>query len=250
MKNRNIKVIITAAGIGKRMGVISKATNKALLTIGGLPIIIHSINKFETLGFKDIMVITGYQSRKLVRLLGSRAFCIFNPFYEESSILGSIWQARYYLQGNPFVFSTSDHFFRIEVLRSLLNDPKELKIIVQKKNSYTEEDAKVKIKGLKVTAMSKKIPFKKTDGEFGGMAYFGKRASRYFFSELGNFFLRKNLQGYVMDVIMAVSKNHSIPVRYSLCERDSRIEIDSVKDLVRARKLANLFNTNIKRPNR
>ena len=86
--------------------------------------------------------------------------------------------------------------------------------------------------------LGKHIPVKEADGEFAGMSYFSPKASRYFFEELQSHFEHHGLHGYMMDILIKISQKHKIPISYTLCEESSRIEIDSVHDLIVARRLA------------
>jgi len=242
---QSVQVVIPAAGLGKRMGSITKSTNKALCQIDGKPIIIHSINKFQKIGLQKIFVITGHKSKQICESVNEKAICLFNPFYKTLGILGSILQAKNYLEESAFLFSTSDHFFDIKVLQNLLHHPCEIKILVQKKNRYTLDDSKVIINGDKIVAMGKDISLDETDGEFSGMAYVGAKSSKKFFSELEKFLQNSNPQGYFMDVLMLLSNKHQIPINYITCEENSRIEIDSVSDLIKARKMSKFFSDNI-----
>jgi len=224
------------------MGVLSSYTNKALLKVGGESLIAHSLKNFKALGLSDITVVVGYKKNQVIKEIGSLTNYIYNPFFRVSGILVSLWMAQKFLKGKKFVFSTSDHFFHRDVLNALLKQPQELKVLVQKKKSYSKEDAKVKIRNLRITQMSKKIPLEQSNGEFAGMAYFGASASRYFFEELEDSFENEKLEDYVMDVIMKIGKKMKIPINYTVCKENQRIEIDSVSDLVKARKLERLFN--------
>lgn len=223
------------------MGALTISTNKALMKVGRESLIVHSIKNFKALGLSDITIVVGYKGTQVIREIGSLANCIYNPFFRVSGILVSLWMAKKFLKGKKFVFSTSDHFFHKDVLDTLLKHPEELKVLVQKKRSYLKEDAKVKIRNLRIIQMSKQIPREQANGEFAGMAYFGASASRYFFEELENFFENGRLEDYVMDVIMEISKKKKIPINYTLCNENQRIEIDSVNDLVKARKLESSF---------
>jgi choline kinase len=236
-KVKNIKVVIPAAGFGKRMGALTNSTNKALMKVGQESLIIHSLKNFRAMGLSDIIVVVGYKRNEVIKEIGSLANCIYNPFFHVSGILVSLWMAQKFLKGKKFIFSTSDHFFHKDVLKALLKQPEELRVLVQKKKLYSKEDAKVRIKNSKVIQMSKQIPPEQSNGEFAGMAYFGARASRYFFEELEDFFENGRLDSYVMDAIMEISKKKKIPIDCTICKENQRIEIDSVSDLVKARRL-------------
>lgn len=237
----DVKALITAAGLGKRFGALTKRTNKCLLRVDGKPIIVHIVEKFKRAGIKDIYVVCGYQNPSVEKHLKTRVRALYNPFYRVSGILGSFWEARHVIEGKAFLFTTSDHFFHPSVLQNLISKRTDIRIVVQKKKDYTKEDAKVIIRGIRVTKMGKDLPVKTANGEFGGMAYFSARASRLFFKELKHQFEKEDLHGYMMNILMVLSHKYSMPIHYSVCQENSRIEVDSVHDLIIARHMAQKF---------
>lgn len=239
----DVKALITAAGLGKRFGALTKRTNKCLLHVDGKPLIVHIVEKFKKAGIKDLYVTSGYQNTVVERHLKSSAKVIYNPFYRVSGILGSFWEARHVLSGRAFVFTTSDHFFHPSVLQNLMKKDGDIKIVVQRKKNYTKEDAKVIIRGVRVIKMEKNIPVKEAHGEFCGMTYFSPRASKLFFKELKHSFEKEGLYGYMMAILLTLSHKHSIPIHYSTCQEYLRTEVDSVHDLIVARRMAQTFKS-------
>lgn len=236
-----LKALITAAGIGKRLGALTASKNKALLHVGKKALITHIVEKLRARGIRDIRVVTGFQAGQVEKALGRDARAVFNPFYRVSGILASFWQARAALDGHAFVFTTSDHFFHPSVLADCLKPGADVRIVVQKKPVYTREDAKVLLRGPRVVAISKDLPVRSAQGEFGGMVFFSARASKIFFEELERHFKKGDLGGYMMEVLRASCDRHGVPIRYSICGRNTRIEVDSVHDLIAARRLAGRF---------
>lgn len=236
-----VKAFITAAGVGRRFGALTRQTNKCLLHVEGKPLLTHILDKLEAAGIRETVLVTGYQNRAVRKCAGRRARAIFNPFYRVSGILASFWAARSELDGKAFLFTTSDHFFHPSVLRSCLRPVPSIRIVVQKKKRYTREDAKVTIQGLNVLDLAKSIPVSEAHGEFAGMAYFSARASARFFEELHSHFENGDLGGYMMDIMKRVRQKHAMPIRYAACAEDTRIEVDSVHDLIEARTLARNF---------
>ncbi len=236
-----VKALITAAGMGKRFGALTKATNKSLLSVAGKPLLLDILASFRRSGIRDICLVTGYQARRLETATQGLAQPVYNPFFAVSGILGSFWAAREVLSGHPFVFTTSDHFFHDSILKACMRKTPHIRIVIQKKKAYTKEDAKAIIRGRRVLQLGKDLPLKEVHGEFGGMAYFSALASRYFFVELRSHFENHGLQGYMMEILLKVSHKYGIPILYSLCEENKRIEIDSVHDLITARKMAASF---------
>lgn len=236
-----VKALITAAGLGKRLGFLTRDRNKGLLKVSGRPLILDILEKLKAEGLDDIFIVTGYQAERFRKHVDSQAKTLFNPFFRVSGILGSFWTARRFLDGRCFLFTTTDHFFHPSVLKGCLchhsSHRCDVRIVVQKKRRYTREDAKVVIRGSEILKLGKDLPVQRSDGEFGGMAYFSARASRLFFRLLEIQLEKEGLGGYVMDVLNKMKDQFQIPICFSTCEEGARIEIDSVHDLIEARSM-------------
>ncbi len=233
-----VKALITAAGMGTRFGALTARMNKALFKVGDETLIRHVVTRLKSGGVEDVTVVAGYQKERLKKeLAGSGVRVLDNPIYRSSGILGSFRAARRVLAGKAFLFTTSDHFFSKNVLKGCLGGASDIRIVVQKKKRYTAEDAKVIITGTRVVEMGKNIDLAKASGEFGGMAYLSSKASRFFFLELERVF-KKNRYAYMMGILKAISDKHGMPIHFSVCGENSRIEVDSVHDLIAARRMA------------
>jgi glucose-1-phosphate thymidylyltransferase len=67
-----MKGVILAGGSGSRLFPLTKVTNKHLLPVGNLPMIMHSIEKLKEINIFDIMIVTGTEHMgDIVSLLGS-----------------------------------------------------------------------------------------------------------------------------------------------------------------------------------
>ena len=63
--NKNLPVVILCGGFGSRLGVEGKKTPKALIKIGGKPIIFHLIEFFKKNSFSNIFLATGYKHKSI-----------------------------------------------------------------------------------------------------------------------------------------------------------------------------------------
>ena len=69
---KKIKGVILAGGTGSRLAPLTRVTNKHLLPVGKIPMIIHSIKKLVEAEIKEIIVITGIEHMgDMISLLGS-----------------------------------------------------------------------------------------------------------------------------------------------------------------------------------
>lgn len=64
-----MKVVILAAGRGARMGFLTKNTPKSLLEVGGIPIIVRTLNSLPAC-IKEIHIVVKYQAEKIIDRIG------------------------------------------------------------------------------------------------------------------------------------------------------------------------------------
>lgn len=113
----DIKGIVLAGGLGKRLGPLTKITNKHLLPIYDQPMIYHPISRLAEAGIKDILVVTGGQhAGEFLRLLGDgQAFGLthLNYTYQEGEggIAQALGLAKHFAQGKRMVVVLGDNIF-------------------------------------------------------------------------------------------------------------------------------------------
>jgi NDP-sugar pyrophosphorylase family protein len=68
--SNNICGVILAAGLGSRMGELSKRCPKPLQKVGGVPIISHQLNYMKKLGISEVIIVVNYLSKMIEEYLG------------------------------------------------------------------------------------------------------------------------------------------------------------------------------------
>ena len=84
----NKTVIISCAGMGKRLGI---GCTKALVEVCGKPIIVRTLEQLKDV--QDIRVVVGYQAEKVIELVKSirdDVMFVFNNQYRETGTAGSV----------------------------------------------------------------------------------------------------------------------------------------------------------------
>lgn len=113
MSNSDTTVVICCAGMGTRLGI---GTTKALLHIGGKPLIIHQLENLDS--YNDVRVVVGYQADKVIETVNAYRkdvmFC-FNNEYQTTSpaisrVKGAINSKKYILSVDGDVLVNSDDF--------------------------------------------------------------------------------------------------------------------------------------------
>ena len=115
------KVLVIAAGRGKRLGVHTDERPKCLVEIGGRPILEWVLRGLRPVGVDDLVMIRGYRADELTagaRALHPGARFVDNPEWETNNILLSLACALDELDG-PLYLTYSDIIFTPAVCRAL-----------------------------------------------------------------------------------------------------------------------------------
>jgi len=127
MLNQKVdKGVILAAGDGDRLGSLTATCPKVLLPINDKKLISYPIEALAAAGIREIAIVVGYLADKVVEVLGNgsnfgvRLQYIFNPDYLGGTAI-SVYKARDWVQGDPFVLCMGDHLIKETPIKRLLN---------------------------------------------------------------------------------------------------------------------------------
>ena len=182
-----MKVIILAAGQGRRLLPLTSDIPKALLDIAGQTLIGRQIDAFAACGVKDFVVVTGYGSRLMEKALarisgrdGVSVRTIYNPFYAVSDNLASCWMARHEMN-TDFIQVNGDNVFRADLAGALLEARGEQVIAaINRKDAYDADDMKVMLDGSRLTEIGKTLPLEAVDAEATGFYVFRGEGPRLY----------------------------------------------------------------------
>ena len=113
----DIKGIVLAGGLGKRLHPLTKITNKHLLPIYDRPMIYHPVSRLAQAGIRDILVVTGGQhAGEFLRLLGDGKYfglTHLNYTYQEGEggIAQALGLAKHFARGKRTVVILGDNIF-------------------------------------------------------------------------------------------------------------------------------------------
>jgi NDP-sugar pyrophosphorylase family protein len=108
-----MKAMIFAAGRGTRLKPITDKTPKALVSVGGKPLLQHTIEKLKHSGFNEIIINVHHFADQIIEfVLSNNSFNINIEFSEESELLdtgGGIKKASYFFNDSkPFLVHNVD----------------------------------------------------------------------------------------------------------------------------------------------
>ena len=108
-----MKAMIFAAGRGTRLKPITDKIPKALVSVGGKPLLQHTIEKLKHSGFNEIIINVHHFADQIIEfVLSNNSFDINIEFSEESELLdtgGGIKKASYFFNDSkPFLVHNVD----------------------------------------------------------------------------------------------------------------------------------------------
>jgi L-glutamine-phosphate cytidylyltransferase len=230
-----MKAIITAAGIGSRLGKVTEKNNKCLLKINGTGLIEISVDILNSHGIRDIVVVTGHCYGKVEKVLKDRVTFVYNPFYQVSGILPSVWLCRNHVENDDFIFITGDSLYHPDILKDCIKKKGGVVVCVENKNC-DEEDSKVIIRNNKIVKMGKNIELEEATGEFTGIMKVEKNANKKIFDTIEKVLKQGKLNAYLTDVLMEL-KRENFPLALVYTNPNPRIEIDYPEDLINAKSI-------------
>ena len=170
-----MKAIILASGKGQRLQPHTNEIPKCLLTLDSQTILEHQINHLKTCDIDEVNVVVGFASNKVEEFLGNydslgmKINTIYNPFWETTNSLFSLWAARFQLNSDV-VLLNGDDVFELEVMKQILSNKDEICVPYKVKEEYAAEDMKIQMKDGLLLSIGKNL--KNASGESVGIRVF------------------------------------------------------------------------------
>lgn len=138
-----MNAIILAAGMGKRLGELTKNNTKCMITVNGVTLIDRMLHQLDRLKLGKIVIVEGYEGKKLVEYVNTldiktETVFIHNPVYDKTNNIYSLMLAKEHLLEDDTLLMESDIIFEDSVLETLLSDPRDTLALVDKYESWMD----------------------------------------------------------------------------------------------------------------
>ncbi len=119
------KAVILAAGVGDRLRPFTDEFPKALVEVGGVPILDNSLSHLAAVGTEEITIVVGHHKEAIIERYGSSYLgmsmaYVVSEVYEKTNNIYSLWLARGHLAQDVLLLE-ADVFFERAVLERLLS---------------------------------------------------------------------------------------------------------------------------------
>lgn len=139
-----MQAIILAAGMGKRLGELTKANTKCMIKVHNETLIERMLNQLVTLpNLKRVVLVIGYEGEKVKELIGSEfagvpISYVYNPVYFKTNNIYSLYLAKDLLLEDDTVLLESDLIFEQQILKKLVETPYPNLAVVAKYESWMD----------------------------------------------------------------------------------------------------------------
>ena len=246
-----MKVIICAAGQGRRLMPYTKRIPKCLVRIGRKRILEYALDNLSACGIRDVVIVIGYKADIFRKIIGKRykscriIYCV-NKNYDKTDNMYSLWEARDYIN-DGFVFLNADILFNIKILQILLASPYPDVAVVDDKIKLEKSAMKLKIKKGIITKIGRNL----SDGNARaiGIYKYSPEGAKQYFKEIKKVISNNKNRvtigkkfGQIEIAIERFLKNFQM--RTIKTENLAWQEIDDIKDLQKAKKRLKLILKN------
>ena len=170
-----MNAVILVAGVARRMAPLTDTTHKALLPVGGRPVLRRMLEALDAAGVRQATLVVGHCADQVRQVAGERVGrlavrYIHNPEYTRGSVI-SLYTARQCLR-EPALVMDADVLFPREFLRRLLAAPAPSALLLDRGFADTGEEVKLYTRGDRVIALGKKVVPEAWDAVGEGVGFF------------------------------------------------------------------------------
>lgn len=138
-----MQAIILAAGMGKRLGDLTKDNTKCMVKVGGVTLIERLLRQLEQYNINRVVMVVGYQAAHLRNYLSTLSVSlpiefVENNVYDKTNNIYSLYLAKDYLQEDDTLLFESDIIVEDSIIGKLINHPHDSLALVDKFESWMD----------------------------------------------------------------------------------------------------------------
>ncbi len=249
-----MRMIILAAGKGTRLRPLTDNTPKSLIDLGNGSTMLEQQIKgaIKCRHIREVVIITGYRSEQIeAKVKGYRSDIpiqiVYNPFYDISNNLFSLWTAQHLMQNEDFIITNGDNIYEDSVYQILNTECEKedgIRVCINFKDEFDDDDMKVSFDSDGSTELiSKKIPKENIDAESVGLTIIkGEKYRKLFRNKLLNLVRQEeNKNKFWLEIFNSLASD-GVSIRTfevdpgAWQEVDFHPDIDDLKKLIMAKK--------------
>lgn len=138
-----MQAIILAAGMGRRLKDLTRDNTKCMIRVNDQTLIERVLFQLDSLNLERVIIVVGYKGDKLVSFIDSLAMrtpiiFIFNPIYDKTNNIYSLYLAKEYLVEKDTLLLESDLIIEDSILPRLVRDTRKNLVLAAKYESWMD----------------------------------------------------------------------------------------------------------------
>ena len=139
-----MQAIILAAGMGRRLGELTKENTKCMVPVNGVRLIDRLLTQLSQLNLSRVLIVVGYQGQRLIDHIGDRYADRLNieyaenPVYDKTNNIYSLSLVKEQLQEDDTLLIESDLIFSDRLFQLITEDKNPNVALVAKYESWMD----------------------------------------------------------------------------------------------------------------
>lgn len=231
-----MKYIFLAAGKGTRLQPLTLKHPKSMFKLDKDTTVIKRMVNLIKKNDKDadIVVVTGHMHKSIEKELEGVAF-VFNPFYEVTNSIASLWFAKEHLDADNVVLIDGDIVMSEKLIREVVCQPVNRPTVLLDSSIKTDGDYNVEVSGDRVLVMSKDL--KSYYGEYAGLTKLDAYSSQLLKDEMEHMIEEGYYDQWYENVLVQLIFKDDFQLYYKDIYEYDWTEVDCVSDLIQAKKI-------------
>lgn len=231
-----MRYIMMVAGKGSRLQPLTLKHPKSMFKLDKKTSLIKRmvtlIKKHDS--DAEIIVVTGHMHKSIEDELDGVTF-VYNPFYEVTNSIASLWFAKEYLDADNLVLIDGDIVMSDELMENVVCKPVEKATVLLDSSIKTDGDYNVQVSGDRVLVMSKELD--SYYGEYAGITKLDRQSALLMREEM-EIMVEEGYydQWYENALVQLIFKNDFKLYFKDICDYDWT-EVDCVSDLIHAKNI-------------
>lgn len=178
-----MQVIILAAGLGRRLGELTSNNTKCMVKVNGIRLIDRLLEQLSQLSLQRIVLVIGYEGKKLRDYLGTSygdipLVYVENPIYDQTNNIYSLALAKKELAEDDTLLVESDMIFCVDIFKRMIEDNRPNLAAVAKFESWMDGTVVLLDKDENIMNFIPKLAF-----DFNDISRYYKTVNVYKFSK-------------------------------------------------------------------
>ncbi len=204
-----MKAILLAAGRGTRISRMIEEIPKCTLPIDGVPLIRHTVDMLARRNI-ECCVCVGYKQEKIYEALeGYDVTYYYNPFYDVTNSIASLWFARNYTD-DELLLMNADVFMSDEIMDMMINAEMDNVLAIDTSRKEMGDYFFSTTSNGVLKKYGKELPLSERTGEYVGIAKVGRSFLGTFWGRLEEMINTQQHQRWWENVLYSLTEEYNI----------------------------------------